>query len=96
MKHDVSISAVALRWALECSTGDGPVVTSALADIDLDDPRGDFPQKLIELRQVFRFQLDEEDRDILSEISPRQLEEKQGFGEEGFPDIDFNNPILWL
>ncbi len=96
MKHDVSISAVALRWTLECSTGEGPVVSSALAEIDFDDPRGDFPQKLIELRQVFRFQLDEEDREILSEISPLQIEEKQDFGEEGFPDIDFNNPRLWL
>ncbi len=97
-KHDVSISAVALRWALECGgntapSGEAPVVSTAVAELDLEDPN--FYQTLIELRQVFRFQLDEEDLEILSEISPGRANEFQN-GKEGFPDIDFNNPTLWL
>lgn len=101
MKHDVSLSAVALRWALECGStaaiddtnGEGPIVSSVLADIAFDDePTGDVAQKLVELRQVFRFQLDEEDRHILFDLSASQLDEN----EEEDQDIDFDNPILWL
>ena len=96
LKYDVSISAITLRWALECGgNGEGSVVSSALTGIDFDDPKGEFAQKLIELRQVFRFQLDEEDKHILSDISAFHQNENQN-DEEGFPDIDFNNPTLWL
>lgn len=102
LKYDVSVSAVALRWALECGgsavmsgPGDEPIVSSVLAEIDFDDPREDFAQKLIELRQVFRFELEEEDKDSLEEISASLHNKQQGDG-DGFPDIDFNNPTLWL
>ena len=101
MKHDVSMSAVALRWALECGStaalentnGEGPIVSSALAEIAFEDePNGDVAQKMVELRQVFRFELEKEDRDILFELSASQQDEN----EEEYPDIDFDNPILWL
>lgn len=102
MKHDVSISAVALRWALECGStaigtnGEGQIVSSALADIEFDSPKDDVAEKLAELRQVFRFQLDEEDRLILCDLSASELDEIRSEEEEGNPDIDFNNPALWL
>ena len=103
LKHDVSISAIALRWALECGDsaatgglGEEPIVSSVLAEIDFDDPKGDFAQKLIELRQVFRFQLDEEDKEILDDITASLHDHKHQDNGDGFPDIDFNNPALWL
>jgi len=101
MKHDVSMSAVALRWAIECgggaidTNGEGPIVSSVLADIVFDDPECDVAQKLAELRQVFRFRLDEEDRHILSDLSASEHGESPSNEQEDL-DIDFNNPALWL
>jgi len=98
MKHDVSMSAVALRWALECGSDSGSgttdsnersIVSSALADI-VFDPKEDVFQKPTELRQVFRFQLDEEDKHILSELSADEQDEEEN------SEIDFNNPKIWL
>eukprot|EP00536_Pseudo-nitzschia_multiseries_P007448 jgi/Psemu1/304932/fgenesh1_kg.175_\ len=124
MKHDVSMTAVALRWALQCggSSGEGSsntnpqesvIISSALADVVFDDPReSDLPfRKPTELRQVFRFQLDEEDVAILSGIASMENEgDHNDYGDggendydydydddgEGYPKIDFDNPKFWL
>ena len=102
LKHDVSMSAVALRWALECGSGtagtneESPIVSSALADV-VFDPKEDVFQKPVELRQVFRFQLDEEDKDILSEISSAGEHDESSRDEEEYnSEIDFNNRAIWL
>jgi aryl-alcohol dehydrogenase-like predicted oxidoreductase len=101
MKHGVTISAVSMRWALQCGSTavdtnlKAPIVSSALADIVVDDPNDDMVQKLAELRQVFRFQLDEEDRQILFDLSSSGIDESQS-NEQDNLDIDFNNPALWL
>ena len=72
------------------------IYTFWLADIEFDSPKDDVAEKLAELRQVFRFQLDEEDRLILCDLSASELDEIRSEEEEGNPDIDFNNPALWL
>jgi len=101
MKYDVPISAVALRWALECgcnamnTNGEVPIVSSAIADIVFEDENDDIAQQLTDVRQIFRFQLDEEDRHILSQISATEYYGSQSDEEEN-PAIDFNNPALWL
>lgn len=115
MKHDVSMTAVALRWALESGGSmysdkdDGPIVSTAIANVVLDGP-SDLPfQTPRALRQVFRFQLDEEDKDILSAIAAFERGKKDkktvddGYGfqlddedDDEYPEIDFNNPVLYL
>mmetsp|Transcript_5420 Transcript_5420/g.11200 ORF Transcript_5420/g.11200 Transcript_5420/m.11200 type:complete len:567 (+) Transcript_5420:98-1798(+) len=116
MKHDVSMTAVALRWALEFGatnknnkTGQAtPIISSALADVVFDDPNtSDVPfRKPTDLRQVFRFRLDEEDKTMLSEITATPAASEQddrwsGDDDEDqdgddYPDIEFNNPKFWL
>jgi hypothetical protein len=77
LKHRVSVSAVALRWVLECggdklcyddghrNHGKG-IVSSAIVDCIIDTE--DFGQN-VEYRQTFRFALDEEDKEMLQRIS---------------------------
>ena len=116
MKHDVSMTAVALRWALEFGGTNKnnkkglatTIISSALADVLFDDPStSDVPfRKPTDLRQVFRFRLDEEDKAMLSEITatPAASEQDDRWlgddddyeDEEEYPDIEFNNPKFWL
>jgi len=109
MKHDVSITAVALRWALQCggcivgksakkNLENSVIISSAIADVVFDGPStNDLPfRKPTELRQVFRFQLDEEDTAILSEIASIESEEDEDEDEANGDydydyDYDFNN-----
>ncbi|MGK3750416.1 MAG: hypothetical protein ACI8RD_002715, partial [Bacillariaceae sp.] len=100
LKHDVSMSAVALRWVLECSgdyTGDNTkegsiVFSSAVADVIFDSNEM-FQNPVLEFRQVFRFQLDEEDKELLSLCTAYEIPS----GEENeYTEIDFNNRALWL
>ena len=115
-KHDVSIAAVALRWALECAgtnglSGGKGIVSSALADLFVGGPADGGPpfrRKTTELRGVFRFELEEEDREVLSGILATGGDEQAGssgdgdgfgFGDDGgdgYPAIDFDNPKFWL
>ena len=125
-KYDVTIMAVALRWALECG-GDGSDnnnnnnrVSSAIADVVFDEPGDDTDTNAdvrsfrrgapTKLRQVFQFQLDDEDKDMLSKISPsatastnKNYDEHNAGSyddddddDDEYPDIDFNSPALWL
>jgi len=99
LKHDVSMSTVALRWVLECSdvytgddTKDGSIVSSAVADVNFDSKY--LYQNPVEFRQVFRFQLDEEDKDILSRCS--SYEDDNSRKESKYSEIDLKNNALWL
>jgi len=99
LKHDVSMSAVALRWVLECSdvntrndTKDGPIVSSAVADVNFDSKY--VYQNPVEFRQVFRFQLDEEDKDMLSRCA--SYGDDNSRKENKYSEIDLNNNALWL
>ena len=101
VKHGVSITAVVLRWTLEHGEAvigtnkERPVISSAIADIAFGDANDDVGEKTKELRQVFRFRLDEEDMQILSDLSASQDDETKS-NEKQSHDIDFNNPALWL
>jgi len=101
LKHDVSITAVALRWTLVDgnaaldTNGKGPIISTALADVAFNDSKDDMDDKTKEFRQVFRFQFDKEDWEILSNLSASQNDESKS-NEKESQDIDFNNPALWL
>jgi hypothetical protein len=85
LKHRVSPTAVAIRWALECGsdsilqddTADSPllppVVSSAVIDCNLSVET--FNGLPVEWRKVFRFELDEEDKESLQACSAPTLEE---------------------
>jgi diketogulonate reductase-like aldo/keto reductase len=100
LKHRVSVSAIALRWVLECggdnvlnyvdnSTG---IVSCAIVDCIVDTE--DFHQN-VQLRQVFKFALDEEDKEMLHQISARPMskqggtnKQQQQFAEEVDVELD--------
>ena len=118
--------AVALRWALECggdgsdNSNNNNRVSSAIADVVFDEPGDDTDTNAdvrsfrrgapTKLRQVFQFQLDDEDKDMLSKISPsatastnKNYDEHNAGSyddddddDDEYPDIDFNSPALWL
>ena len=100
LKHDVSMSAVALRWVLECSgdykgdnTKEGSVIsTSAVADVIFDSNEM-FQNPVLEFRQVFRFQLDDEDKELLSLCTAYEIPSGE---EDKYTEIDFDNRALWL
>ena len=66
LKHGVSISTVALRWSLQLPRVAGVVVSCRLIPPDDGLRRKDRTQ---ELRQVFRFELDEEDMKQLWDLT---------------------------
>ena len=84
LKHRVTPTAVAIRWTLECGSNRivadddseaalTPVVSSALIDCDLTVDT--FDGVPVEWRKVFRFQLDEEDKELLQECSAPSLQD---------------------
>ena len=68
LKHRVSIASVAIRWALQWKQ---EVITSAVITSRLrDDPKtGKTFDRQIRFREVFRFELDEEDMSQLSALA---------------------------
>lgn len=61
LKHSVSVSSVSLRWAMQLEHVASVVVPCGLGEMS-DDRPFDLPQKL---RQVFRFELDQDDMERL-------------------------------
>jgi diketogulonate reductase-like aldo/keto reductase len=70
VKHEVSISTVALRWTLQAQDVAATVVSNRMLSSDDEDPRvlRDRPKQL---RQVFKLDLDDEDMEQLWEVSGR-------------------------
>lgn len=72
-------------------------MSSALAGLTIDDPKKAVIRKLEDLRQVFRFRLDEEDKEILFVIAAIEEDnEIETVDDDEYPDIDFNNRLFWL
>ena len=67
-KYDVSTASVALRWVLQQNMCQGTVVGSKLVG-DPDNKEECLSRRLKSFRDVFRFELDEEDLDILWKIA---------------------------
>lgn len=70
-KHEVSIASVVLRWSLQERSMDKKIAraSSVLYPLFLvDEPEGQLSKQLRDLRDVFRFELDEEDLELLCDI----------------------------
>lgn len=82
-KHEVSIAAIALRWCLQekmpANRGDrenniiapSPASSVIYPLLLVEEPEGQLAQQLRDLRDVFRFALDEEDLAVLEEMVAR-------------------------
>jgi aryl-alcohol dehydrogenase-like predicted oxidoreductase len=74
LKHEVSIAAIALRWCLqEKAPGDpnNPASGIIYPLLLVEEPEGELAKQLRDLRDVFRFELDEEDLEMLNSIVAR-------------------------
>lgn len=92
LKHQVSMETVAIRWCLECGggggdggkNGQGSIVSSTVVDCIFDGSEDDDPiiggrqrfQAPIDLRRVFTFELDDEDKELLQRCSAYWLSPK--------------------
>ncbi len=129
-KHEVSIATIVLRWSLqEKTSGKKNIIASCVAYplALIEEPEGNLSKQIRGLRDVFRFQLDEDDLEALHAITaqpkpktstiridemdvPRKDipiaflrdfealhgEEEDETEDEEYPEINFNNPALWL
>ena len=93
LKHQVSIASVALRWAIQGTPRGSAVATCRLASAE--DEEGRIKQLSLrhrpaQFREVFRFELDEEDINMLNELSSSEQQQQNthatGLTFPGFPD----------
>lgn len=83
-KHGVSTASVALRWALQLDDGVGSVVVSSKMVEDLRTGRP-FDRHM-RLREVFRFELDEDDMEQLKRIPNDKIEPELLLDEASFEE----------
>ena len=94
-KYQVSIETISLRWLLQLNeeVGDSIIVGSNLG-MDLREQQGGKPyNRQHDLREVFTIALEDDDLELLSEISGQSCKE---FHEDNEHKIDFNNRALWI
>ena len=95
-KHQVSIASVFLRWTLQDKVD---IVASTVVPLTSLVDDDDWSQSQEALRQVFSFELDQDDTNRLDAISGR---ERPPVVEDEFEDDDndwvpdFSNTALWL
>lgn len=95
-KYQVSLESISLRWLLQLNeeSGDSVVVGTKLG-MDLREQQGGRPyNRQSELREVFTFALEDDDMELLGEISGQssQMEVSPESGHQ----IDFSNKSLWI
>ena len=101
-KHNVSIASILLRWTLQLDHVASTVVASRLLPEHFYwDRQSSGPARLRQLREVVLFELDEEDMEILRELSgwPKQLpqdcfEEQDWLDDK--EDLQSTSNGLWL
>ena len=93
LKHQVSIASVALRWAIQETPRGSAVATCRLASAEDEEGRNrqlSLRSRPAQLREVFRFELDEEDIGIINELSCSEQQQpgsdSTGLPFPGFPD----------
>ncbi|KAL9181540.1 hypothetical protein ACHAXT_010345 [Thalassiosira profunda] len=92
LKHQVTVQSIALRWLLQLNEGDIISVGSQLG-MDFVEEQGGQPfDRQRNLREVFTFSLEEDDMELLCQVS--------GFASNASRDsdheIDFANKALWM
>ena len=99
LKYQVSVSSVALRWAMQIGNLGSVVVSSGFNGLNDDDRPFVRPRSL---RQIYSFHLDDEDMERLWDISGKKeiiyeniaLDDMDDFTGSFSPD--FTNTKLWL
>jgi diketogulonate reductase-like aldo/keto reductase len=95
-KHEVSISSVALRWTMQLDHVGSIVIASGL---NINGDRNDLHlRRQRDLRELFSFHLDEEDMEVLWEVTDIQVDHSQKVGldlEEGMP-FDLSDTRFFL
>ena len=88
LKHQVSIASVALRWTIQTTPRGSAVATCRLSPAEDEEGRNkklSLRNRPVQFREVFRFELDEEDIQMLNELSSQaQQQQQKPFPE--FPD----------
>mmetsp|Transcript_11884 Transcript_11884/g.20190 ORF Transcript_11884/g.20190 Transcript_11884/m.20190 type:complete len:529 (-) Transcript_11884:1030-2616(-) len=95
-KYQVSCESISLRWLLQMNeeAGDSIIVGSRLG-MDLREQQGGSPyNRQSDLREVFTFALEDDDMELLGELSGQSS--SQDFPPEGDHQIDFSNKALWI
>lgn len=87
LKHGVSVASVALRWAMQLDHVASVVVACRLGKLSDGSPF-DRPRQL---RQVFQFELDEEDMERLWDASGEQLRKTPDFNPFDFENMTFED-----
>lgn len=87
LKYSVSIASIVLRWSLQLEHVGGVVVASAMVEnAEMNRALRLKPRTQL-LRQVFTFQLDDDDMEMLWKVSGRDEPEVSEFDEEAFMDM---------
>mmetsp|Transcript_19120 Transcript_19120/g.27228 ORF Transcript_19120/g.27228 Transcript_19120/m.27228 type:complete len:528 (+) Transcript_19120:111-1694(+) len=95
-KYQVSCESISLRWLLQMNekAGDSVIVGTKLG-MDLREQQGGSPyNRQSELREVFTFALEDDDMELLGEISGQSSSPE--FPPGGDQKIDFSNKSLWI
>ncbi len=95
-KYEVSCESISLRWLLQMNeqAGDSVIIGSRLG-MDLREQQGGSPyNRQNDLREVFTFALEDDDMELLGEISGQSSSPE--FPPEGGHQIDFSNKSLWI
>ena len=90
LKYQVSVESITLRWLLQLDEGNSISVGTKLG-MDMAEEQGGTPySRQYNLRQVFIFDLEDDDMERLRQVS--------GFTSSGSKseEIDFDNKALWL
>jgi aryl-alcohol dehydrogenase-like predicted oxidoreductase len=91
LKHEVSIASVALRWALQATPRGSAMVTCNLGvseDDERKDSRLSLKHRPKRLRDVFRFELDEEDMHLLEYMACVKNERDDDFSFDSIEEME--------
>ena len=95
LKHQVSVASISLRWLLQLNK-DNSISVGTLLGMDLvEEQGGPAFHRHRHLRQVFTFELAEEEMQLLAKVSGYAPEGQQVLGAEEH-EIDFSNRALWI
>ena len=99
LKHQVSVSSIALRWAMQIGNLGSVVVASGFNGLNDDDRPFVRPHSL---RQIYSFHLDDEDMEQLWDVSGKKEIVYENIALDDMDDYtgsftpDFTNTKLWL
>lgn len=92
LKYRVSIASVALRWTLQLEQSGGTIVGFDVMK-EVENESGSLSKKMKSMRDVFRFELDDEDLEAIRTVSSIV---EDSWNSDQAQKLDLDNPKLWL